>query len=73
MVRSAVTDLGDRLAALVATARPLTLSATGLPLDQVLVDVPDVAAGPFAALLAEALCASLPDPAWEPVAEPFLT
>ena len=68
-----MTDLGDRLAALVAAARPLTLSATSLPLGQVLVDAPDVAAGPFAPLLAEALCASLPDSAWEPVAEPFLT
>jgi hypothetical protein len=68
-----MTQLADRLDALAASGQPVTFHAVGLTQDVVAAEVAEVAAGPYAPLLAEAVAAVFDqtDPVWAQAAGLF--
>ncbi|CAG7651184.1 hypothetical protein [Actinacidiphila bryophytorum] len=68
-----MTQLADRLSALAASGGPVTFHTVGLTQDVVTAEVAEVAAGPYAPLLAEAVAAAFDqtDPVWAQAASLF--
>lgn len=68
-----MTQLADRLGALAASGQPVTFHAVGLAQEVVAAEVAEVAAGPYAPLLAEAVAAAFDqaDSAWAQAAGLF--
>jgi hypothetical protein len=68
-----MTQLADRLSTLAASGEPVTFHTVGLAQDVVRAEVAEVAAGPYAPLLAEAIADVFDqaDPAWTEAAELF--
>lgn len=68
-----MTQLADRLGALAASGQPVTFHAVGLAQDVVVAEVAEVAAGPYAPLLAEAVAHVFDqaDPEWAQAAGLF--
>ncbi|WP_405929765.1 hypothetical protein OG554_35305 [Streptomyces griseus] len=66
-------QLADRLSVLATEGQPITFPAIGLALDTVATQSQDVAAGPFAAYLAEAVADAFDreDTQWQPAASSF--